>query len=34
MKIIHSNLDDIRPVIKVIDNIMKDRYIRTNAHLE
>ena len=34
MKIIHSNLDDIRPVIKVINNIMKDRYIRTNAHLE
>ena len=34
MKIINSNLNDIRPVIKEINAIMVNRYIRTNAILE
>ena len=34
MRIINTNLNDIRPVIKEINAIMVNRYIRTNAILE
>ena len=34
MKIINTDLNDIRPVIKEINAIMVNRYIRTNAILE
>ena len=34
MKIVNSNKDDIRPIIKEIDGIMKERYARKNIILE
>ena len=34
MKIIHWNKDDIRPIIKDINNIMQKRYMQFNAILE
>ena len=34
MKIVNSNKDDIRPIIKEIDGIMKERYAKKNIILE
>ena len=34
MKIVNSKKDDIRPIIKEIDGIMKERYAKKNIILE
>jgi hypothetical protein len=34
MKIVNSNKDDIRPIIKEINGIMKERYASKNIILE